>query len=150
MSADLHAGFAFSMHAIADKDLTSTAIRELVILAAMDEDNGNEDVLRALLKALLYMRQIEQEDNEGGKQVEYPDDPEKYFFEAYQRIAKKNDYAFSEDDIWWEGHWPTEDIWAADELEYLATLIVGKDINTRKALIAYLKENHPEMLSVKD
>lgn len=157
MSADLHAGLAFSLHALGENELQSEKLRELVFDAAMDEERGYgdtlTDVIRHLLCALMSLRDIEINDmdddeaEEARAKLVYPDDPEKYFFDKYRQIAKRNDHAFSDEDIWWPDSWPTNSIWAAHDLDYLATLTVGKDQNQRRAMIEYFKEHHPEMLN---
>jgi hypothetical protein len=154
MSTDLHAGLAFSLHAMSADELKSEKLQELVIHVAMEEDcRGStlRPVLDHLLLGLMELRDIERQElddeDDTPPQLDYPDDPEAYFFEKYKEVARRNDYACDNDDIWWPDHWSTGAIWAAQDLDYLAVLTVGKDKNSRAAMIEYLKANHPEMLN---
>lgn len=158
MSTDLHAGLAFSLHALGDSDLKSETLREIVIDAAMDEDRGYGDALESVIKHLLHaladlrsieLNEIDEDDEQEAafQKLQYPDDPVAYFFQKYREVAKRNDHAFTDEDIWWPDSWPTDSIWEARDLDYLAVLTVGKDKNTRRAMIEYMKEHHPEMLN---
>ena len=155
--SDLNASLAYSLHALSDDEIKAEDIRELVIDVAMDNERGPHtlnEVLLNLLRALDALREIERCDRDEDEELsvdekkmkQYPDEPVLYFFERYKQLAKLNNHAITDEDLDWPEHWPDR-LWTEYELDYLALLTVGKDINTRAAVLEYVKKNHPEMLN---